>query len=145
MNLPGNFEDGPKGGKGIRMRLLDTDVMVDLLRDYPPALNWLSSQAQAPGLPGLVLIELLTGCRSKAEMNRLLRLLEPFQLYWPTDQDCRRAVSDLVKGHLTHNLGAFEALIGECTVGLSATLCTFNQKHFRAIPNLVLEKPYPRT
>ena len=30
------------------------------------------------------------------------------------------------------------------TVGLQATLCTFNVRHFRAIPALITEQPYPR-
>ena len=33
------------------MRLLDTDVMVDVLRGYQPAVAWLESLDEAPALP----------------------------------------------------------------------------------------------
>jgi hypothetical protein len=35
-------------------------------------------------------------------------------------------------------------LIGECAVGLSATLCTFNVKHYSVIPGLSIEQPYAK-
>jgi predicted nucleic acid-binding protein len=40
------------------MILLDTDVMIDVLRGYEPAKQWLES-AQEIGVPGLVAMELL--------------------------------------------------------------------------------------
>jgi hypothetical protein len=37
------------------MLLLDTDVMVDVLRRYPAAVEWLAALGETPvGLPGLV-------------------------------------------------------------------------------------------
>jgi len=45
------------------MILLDTDVMIDVLRGYDPAVTWLQRlQYQEIGLPGLVAMELLQGC-----------------------------------------------------------------------------------
>jgi predicted nucleic acid-binding protein len=56
------------------MRLLDTDVMIDILRDYAPAIEWLSSlqDEEAPGLPGFVVMELVQGerwCRSSGRKS----------------------------------------------------------------------------
>lgn len=73
------------------MLLLDTDVMVDVIRGYPDAVEWMSSLTEeVPALPGLVVLELMDGCRSKMEMKRLLKRVEPFLIYWPTDNDCDR-------------------------------------------------------
>lgn len=50
------------------MLLLDTDVMIDVLRGYDPALEWLRSLAdEMIGLPGFVAMELLQGCRNRQE------------------------------------------------------------------------------
>ena len=50
------------------MILLDTDVMIDILRGYPPAVAWLQGLGTSfLGLPGLVVMELLQGCQDKAE------------------------------------------------------------------------------
>ena len=50
------------------MILLDTDVMVDVLRGHVPARDWLASVTlQEIGIPGLVAMELLQGCRDARE------------------------------------------------------------------------------
>jgi predicted nucleic acid-binding protein len=52
--------------------LLDTDVMIDVLGGFAPALTWLGTLGYAPiGLPGLVAMELLQGCRNLMDQNRL--------------------------------------------------------------------------
>jgi predicted nucleic acid-binding protein len=43
--------------------LLDTDVLVDFLRGHPPAVAWLTGYTAPIGVPGLVAMELLQGCR----------------------------------------------------------------------------------
>jgi len=35
-------------------------------------------------------------------------------------------------------------MIAACAVGAQATLCTFNEKHYRAVPNLATRQPYTR-
>jgi predicted nucleic acid-binding protein len=124
------------------VRLLDTDIMIDLQRRYPPALSWFTSLAEPPALPGIVVLELMQDCRNKAEMAVVENLVQPFEVYWPTLQDCARAVAIYPRVVLSHRVGISDILIGECAVGLGATLCTFNTKHFQTIPNLTLERPY---
>lgn len=52
------------------MIFLDTDVMIDLLRQYPPATAWLNSLgAEEIVLPGFVAMELIQVCRDKAEQG----------------------------------------------------------------------------
>ena len=50
------------------MILLDTDILIDVLRAHAPALHWLEGLGDAPvGLPGLVALELVQGCRNRHE------------------------------------------------------------------------------
>ena len=54
------------------MLLLDTDVMIDILRDHSPAITWLQALGQTPiGLPGLVAMELIQGCRTRVEQQQI--------------------------------------------------------------------------
>lgn len=54
------------------MLLLDTDVMVDIIRQLPAARAWARSQGgEVMGLPGLVAMELLQGCHTQDEQRRL--------------------------------------------------------------------------
>jgi predicted nucleic acid-binding protein len=49
------------------MILLDSDVMIDLLRQYLPATRWFDTldDDEALLLPGYVVMELIQGCRNK--------------------------------------------------------------------------------
>lgn len=128
------------------MILLDTDVMVDLLRKHPLAVAWLDSlENETIGLPGLVAMELVQGCRNRTEQQRLERFLRPYILYWPNQADCTRAFEDLVSFHLDRNLGIMDALIAETAVGMGAELATFNTKHYSAVRAVRTLQPYKRT
>ena len=81
-----------------------------------------------------------TGARSA----NAWQLVAGMQIVWATDADCTRALSDFTTYHLSHGLGLVDALIAACAVGLSATLYTFNAKHYRVVPKLVIAQPYTR-
>ncbi len=126
------------------MELMDTDVLIDIQRGHPPALAWLGGLTQLPAVPGFVVMELIQDARNAAEVRRALRLVAPLAVVWPADVDCARALADFTAYHLSHNLGLLDALIAACAVGRSATLLTFNIKHYRAVPGLVVVQPYTR-
>ncbi len=123
--------------------LLDTDVMVDILRGYPPTVAWLTGLGATPiGLPGLVAMELLQGCRNLAEQQQLERQLLRFNLHWPTPVDSQRAYQAFASYRLSHNLGLLDSLIGQTAVGLGEPLATFNVKHYAVIAGLSMVQPF---
>jgi predicted nucleic acid-binding protein len=124
--------------------LLDTDVLIDIQRGYAPALAWFTGITDLPSVPGLVVMELIQDAQNMQQVRRALRLVAPLPIVWPTEVDCERALSDFTAYHLSHILGLIDAMIGACAVGLSATLCTFNVKHYRVIPGLITEQTYQR-
>jgi predicted nucleic acid-binding protein len=89
-------------------------------------------------------MELVQSARNRREVQQAMRLGAPFRIMWPTDADCARAFADYAAYHLPHGLGLVDALIAGCAVGLSATLYTFNTKHYRLVPKLVVAQPYTR-
>jgi predicted nucleic acid-binding protein len=124
------------------MILLDTDVAVDVLRGYPPAVAWLQGLGTtALGLPGLVVMELLQGCQNNAEQLRVERFCQAYPLSWPTAVDCQRALGDYAAYHLSHNLGLLDALIGHPAAGLNEPLATFNVKHYGVLTGLHALQP----
>ncbi len=126
------------------MFLLDTDVMIDLLRKLPAAVEWFSTLGEPPALRGFVVMELLQGCCDNRDVTHALRLVAPLPVVWPTEDDCNRALADFSKLPLSHRLGLINALIAGCAVGSNATLCSLNEKHYRAVPHLKLLVPYAR-
>lgn len=127
------------------MILLDTDVMIDLLRQYPPAVAWLDSLGEEEiVLPGFVVMELIQGCRNKAEQEEVERELGAYSVAWPLPETCDEALSLFARYHLSHGLGILDALISQMAVALNLPLCTFNQKHYAAVPNLKTVQPYEK-
>ena len=128
------------------MVLLDTDIMIDLLRKYPPAVHWLASLGQEEiVLPGFVVMELLQGCQNKAEQDQVEQSLSGSRTVWPTPEACNAAVVTFKQFRLRHGLGMIDALIAHMAVGLSMPLHTFNQKHYAVIATLTTVRPYQRT
>ena len=127
------------------MVLLDTDIMVDLLRQYPPAVAWLESLGEEEiGLPGFVAMELIQGCRNRNEQNQLEKTLSAYHVLWPLPETCDIALSVFGRFHLSHNLGVLDALIGQTAVALNLPLHTFNQKHYAVVPRLQTVQPYAK-
>lgn len=127
------------------MHLLDTNIMVDILRGYLPAIRWLNSLGEEElVLPGFVVMELMEGCEDKRTMQRLQKRIALYRVYWPPERDSKRALDTFAQGWLSHHLDILDTLIGECVVGLGVPLCTFNVRHFRAVAGLTTEQPYER-
>lgn len=53
------------------MILLDSDVLIDLLREHPPAVAWFDAlnYAEELAVSGYVVMELIQGCRNKVEIQ----------------------------------------------------------------------------
>ena len=122
--------------------LLDTDVMVDVLRGHPPAVAWLTGYSASIGLPGLVAMELLQGCRDQNDQNTVETELRRFALHWPKAIDCDRALADFATFRLSHNLGLLDSLIAHTAVGIGEELATFNLKHYSIVKGLKTVQPY---
>jgi predicted nucleic acid-binding protein len=126
------------------MDVLDTDILIDVQRGHPPALAWFSQLAEVPSVPGFVVMELIQDARNKNEVENALKLVAPLQVVWPSTLDCERALVFFSSYHLSHGLGLLDSLIAACAIGLAGKLYTFNDKHYRAVPELVTSKPYAR-
>lgn len=126
------------------MYVLDTDILIDVQRGHPPALAWFATLEEPPSVPGFVVMELVQDARNRVQVRQALRLVSPLPVLWPGEADCARAASDFATLHLSHGLGLLDALIAATALGRGATLCTFNVKHYRAVPGLALAQPYER-
>jgi predicted nucleic acid-binding protein len=126
------------------MYIVDTDVMIDIQRGYGPALAWFASLPELPSIPGFVVMELIQDAQNKEQVRKVLQLVAPLPIVWPTETDCTRALSDFTAYHLSHKVGLIDALIAACAVGRNATLCTFNVKHYQVIAGLSTKQPYSR-
>jgi len=125
--------------------LLDTDVMIDVLRRYPPALSWLKSVSDIQiALPCFVVMELIQGCKDKQEQERLKKSIEQFDTVYPEKETCQEAVNTFAMFYLSNGIGIIDSLIGQLAVDIGVPLCTFNKKHYEVIPGIDVRLPYKR-
>ena len=123
---------------------MDTDILIDIQRGHKPALEWFSGLEEIPTVPGYVVMELIQGAKNSQQVRQALKMVAPLPIIWPSETDCNRALSDFSIYHLSHSLGLLDALIAVTALGSAAILCTFNAKHYRAVPGLDMEQPYNR-
>jgi len=127
------------------MILVDTDVMIDILRGNAAAVAWLRSVGdEVIVIPGLVVLELLRGARDKNDLEQIRKRLAPLGTFWPDVTDYQHATEVIVKHCLSNHVGIIDALIGVSAVRLGVELLTFNDKHFKVIEGLVTRRPYTR-
>ena len=127
------------------MYVLDTDVLIDIQRGYPPALAWFSNLTELPALPGLVVMELIQDAENHQQLRSVLKLVAPLPVLWPTVSDCKLSLAQFTRFHLSHGMGLLDALIGATALGAGASLCTFNVKHYRIYSDLSLIEPYSKS
>ena len=127
------------------MILLDTDVLIDVLRRKQVALDWLESLKDEEVLvSGFTVMELIQGCRNKSDQGYVEGTLVRYIVAWPTAESCQKALKVFSDHRLSHGIGALDAFIGQTAVQLGIALATFNQKHYSVIPDLRTVQPYPR-
>ena len=134
LGVPGQIVGRERGGP----------APAQVLHNQPWALAWFGGLTDLPAVPGFVVMELVQNARNKREVRQALRLVAPLTVVWPTEVDCTRALSDFTAYHLSHGLGLLDALIAATAIGQSATLYTFNVKHYRVVPGLAVAQPYTR-
>lgn len=83
------------------MYLLDTDVLIDIQRGHAPALAWFAGLTALPCVPGFVVMELIQDAQNAQQVRQALKLIAPLPVVWPTEADCRRALSDFTAYHLS--------------------------------------------
>jgi len=127
------------------LRLLDTDVMIDIQHSRFGAVAWFGAlDLDAVAVPGFVAMELAQSARDAREMRSADAILRDLTIVWPSEVACGAALADFRALHLSHSLGLVDALIGAAARERGAVLCTFNVRHYRAVPGLTTEQPYTR-
>ena len=128
------------------MTLIDTDVLIDELRQVPLARQVLQAAAQQGGLAVSMFtrLELLVGCRDLVSKQRVERLLRGFQLL-PVTVEISELTNQLVTAYwLGYSLHFVDAHIAATAMVHNLPLLTKNQRDFRFLPGLQL-LPYPPT
>ena len=114
------------------MLLVDTDVLIECLRGSTAAKAWLASQSNAAfGIPGIVAMELVVGCRNQSELRQIQKFLRTFTIIWPDASDFAAAYQLLLTLHSSSSIGIPDCLIASMALARGSRLYKFNLKHFK--------------
>lgn len=121
--------------------LVDTSIVVDLLRGYAPAHNWFLAQ-QDLAVTRAVWLEIMEGVPNRSSQRQALRLLRRFDLVELTTADIVWATEKLITYNLSHNVDSFDCLIAAVNHRLKLPLHTRNLKHFTPLIGTLAQSPY---
>jgi len=121
--------------------LLDTSVVIDLIRHHKLAVDWIVQQPSL-GVSAVVWMEIINGSRNKAELLSEIKLLNRFTQIVPTEIDFSWGISQATQFRLSHNIDPLDCLIAASSQRLQLPLYTLNLKHFVPLIGALAQKPY---
>lgn len=125
---------------------MDSDVVIDIARGFPPAMEWLLTvdASEELAISGFTAMEILQGNRNAGEQRRSTRTLSRFTILWLTPIESEGALAIFTKYRLSHGAGILDTIIGYTAITHNLPLMTFNTKHFGYLPGIRVPQPYNR-
>lgn len=123
--------------------VLDTSILIDLLRGFPPATGWFRDLGrQRLAISPVTWMETIQGATDKVKRAHAVRFLRQFHIEHPTEDDNRWAMRQLARFYLSHGIRLEDAMIASVAARLSTPLYTINLKHFAPLPTVDAKRPY---
>lgn len=126
-------------------KLLDTTVLIDLSRGSPAAADFIDAEFKletALFISVISAMELITGCRNKAEVKKAQKLIADFTLLHLSPLDSVKAYALILAYNKSHSLAIPDALIAATAITNGLELMTDNDRHFQMISELAVQRPY---
>jgi predicted nucleic acid-binding protein len=121
--------------------LLDTNVLIDLLRRRTDAINYLQGLRDLPFTSPVVLGELYAGVRDGPERLHLDQLVRSGVRVVSLTREMGISGGLFVRQYAkSHSVGLADALIAATAQQIGATLVTLNSKHFPMLNDILV--PY---
>jgi hypothetical protein len=126
------------------LTIVDTDILIDAALQVNDAVNCLAEIERRSTLAISVItqMELLVGCRNKAELRNTERFVRRFHVLRLDERVCDSAIELLRQYRLSQGLTIPDALIAATALTLDQAFITKNQRDYRFIGGLQL-LPYP--
>ena len=123
---------------------VDTDILIDLARGFPRAVQFCRRAEARGGLACSVIsiLELLAGCRNPQDQSTILKSMADVVIIHIESGDSVDALQWYRTYHLSQGVGILDCFIAAAASRFSCTLHTLNTKHFRIIPGLQIKRPY---
>jgi len=120
--------------------LLDTNIVIDLLRSRPAAKEWILNASGKLAVSTVSVAELYAGIQNQQQKNQIERFLQSLKIIAVSIETAKLA--GLYKGRYfkSHGTDIIDAVIAASAELHSLQLVTMNTKHFPMFPDL--KRPY---
>jgi predicted nucleic acid-binding protein len=126
----------------MTIAIVDTTVIVHLLRRYPPALVWFASQSQRLSITSTTWLEIMEGATNRVHQARCKSALTQFDLIHLTSVDQQWAMQQLEQLQFSHHPDKDDCLIASVAYSLQVPLYTHNLKHMLPLIGFLAVQPY---
>jgi hypothetical protein len=116
--------------------LLDTNILIEFLRQIPPATAWFRSLDERPVMAAISLVELYAGVRNQREERDILALRHLVTCLPIVQEIAEDAGSFMRHFHKSHGIDMPDAIIAATAEHHGLRLATLNVKHFPMFPKL---------
>lgn len=124
-------------------RLVDTSILIDYLRGNKIAKAWVNGFPNGELACSVVTgAELIAGCRNRREQELVEKELALYPMVYISGAISVAAWEWYREFHLSHGVGFLDCLIGASAYHYGLIVCTLNDKHFRPLVDLRVERPY---
>lgn len=122
------------------MILIDTCILIDVLRGREQALAYVTGLDAQPAISAMTATELVAGCRNVTERRQIDRLIENYVVH-DIDRETACLAGEFIRAYgPSHGADPIDALIAATARIRGATLATLNLKHFPMFKGLA--RPY---
>lgn len=125
--------------------LIDTSILIDYQKNKKEAidcLNVIVAQNMYFYTSQICAMELLRGNKTNREFKNTMQFLNFFIIFPVSASISQKAYNLFCQYHQSHNLDIPDSLIAATAIIHEMKLLTINQKHFKMIKGLKIEKPY---
>jgi predicted nucleic acid-binding protein len=114
--------------------LIDANIVIDLMRQYPPALQWMNANPTLLlGIPVMVRFELVFGARNKNEYQKILKTIALYPVINLTETDSQWVMIQFEKFHLSHQIEIVDCFVGATAARLGLPIYTRNVRDFQVL------------
>ena len=123
--------------------LLDTSILVDVLRGSEAARAWVDGLRLSSRFVSFVSVaELIAGCRNRREQRSLDQELRLYTTLWLDEPASRLGLDLYGRYRLSHGVGFLDCIVAATAVSHMLPVATLNAKHFEPLPDLRVQRPY---
>lgn len=122
--------------------IVDTDVLIDMLRGHRSAMKFLDEKQPEIGLSVVTISELLAGFGTPTEEMLILETISYLRKIPVTEELAIRAGYLRHRYGKSHGTGVIDCIVAATAEAEDATLVTLNRKHYPMLRNLKI--PYEK-